>query len=57
MTPPKLVDCPRCFSYWYKDIDEAGRPYTCYGCHNRGKVTEAYAAELNKPKQHEHATN
>jgi len=32
-------DCPSCGGYWYNDLDETGRPYTCYRCCN-GSITE-----------------
>jgi hypothetical protein len=28
------IDCPRCGGGWYMDLDESGRPYTCYHCCN-----------------------
>lgn len=28
------IDCPSCGGYWYNDLDEEGRPYTCYACCN-----------------------
>ena len=56
--PPGTVDCPTCFSYWYKDRDEAGRPYTCFGCHNRGFVTKEQAEQLNRSRaNHGYASN
>lgn len=46
----QMVLCPTCFGYWYQDRDEAGRAYTCYGCHNRGRVTKERAAAIQKSR-------
>jgi len=45
----KMVDCPRCGGRWYEDLDEDGKPYTCFFCCNEGRVTEAEAASDNEP--------
>jgi peptide methionine sulfoxide reductase MsrB len=28
------VECPRCGGHWYHDLNEEGKPYTCFYCCN-----------------------
>lgn len=30
----KEIDCPRCGGFWYQDLDEENKPYTCFHCCN-----------------------
>ena len=44
------IDCPRCGGGWYMDLDESGRPYTCYHCCNGTvKCYEDEPAESGEP--------
>jgi hypothetical protein len=31
-------ECPSCGGRWYEDLDEEGKPYTCFTCCN-GSIT------------------
>lgn len=33
-TLPEHINCPRCGDRWYEDLDEEGRPFTCFFCCN-----------------------
>lgn len=39
-------DCPRCGGQWHADLDEDGRPYTCYCCCN-GTINKFEEEENN----------
>jgi hypothetical protein len=46
------VDCPACGGS--PDLDEAGKPYTCYVCWNTGEITRAHQIEREAREQLEY---
>jgi hypothetical protein len=34
MNEKKEIDCPSCGGGWFMDLDEEGKPYTCFCCCN-----------------------
>jgi hypothetical protein len=34
MPKRRQTDCPKCGGAWYQDLDEEGKPYTCFYCCN-----------------------
>lgn len=47
------MDCPACGGYWFDDLDESGRPYTCYVCCNTGYVSKEVYEEYGRQYEKE----
>lgn len=42
------IECPRCGDRWYENLDEEGKPYSCYFCCNGTKVITKQMLEEDK---------
>lgn len=47
------IDCPSCGGFWYEDLDEDGKPYTCFRCCNG--TMKLFAEDLENDGQPDEA--